>query len=119
MGKHLDLFTQYLGEEKKMSENTIQSYRRDRARLENYCNGLAIDDLTEVTQHNLESYIDYLEAGDFKTSTISRNVASIHAFYSYLYTFSCICFPRIPVGLTSSTTTRIPNTIASDSCEEI
>ena len=86
MGRHLDLFTQYLGEEKKMSENTIQSYRRDLTRLESYCNGLAIDDLTEVTQHNLESYIDYLEAGDFKTSTISRNVASIHAFYSYLYT---------------------------------
>ena len=86
MGKYLDLFTQYLGEEKKMSENTIQSYRRDLSRLESYCSDLAIDDLTEVTEHHLETYIDYLEAGEFKSSTISRNVASIHAFYSYLYT---------------------------------
>ncbi len=86
MGRYLDLFTRYLGEEKKMSENTIQSYRRDLSRLESFCSDLAIDDLTEVTRHNLVSYIDYLEAGDFKTSTISRNVASIHAFYSYLYT---------------------------------
>ncbi|MCR5738415.1 MAG: tyrosine recombinase [Lachnospiraceae bacterium] len=86
MGKYLDLFTRYLGEEKKMSENTIQSYRRDLTRLESYCSDLAIDDLTEVTEHHLETYIDYLEAGEFKSSTISRNVASIHAFYSYLYT---------------------------------
>ncbi len=86
MGNYLDLFTTYLASEKKMSENTIQSYRRDLSRLEDYCSNLAIDDLTEVTERNLETYIDYLEAGDFKTSTISRNVASIHAFYSYLYT---------------------------------
>ncbi len=86
MGKYLDLFTRYLVEEKKMSENTIQSYRRDLSRLESYCSDLAIDDLTEVTEHHLENYIDYLEAGEFKSSTISRNVASIHAFYSYLYT---------------------------------
>ncbi|MCR4792334.1 MAG: tyrosine recombinase [Lachnospiraceae bacterium] len=86
MGKYLDLFTRYLADEKKMSENTIQSYRRDLSRLESYCSDLAIDDLSEVTEHNLETYIDYLEAGEFKSSTISRNVASIHAFYSYLYT---------------------------------
>ncbi len=85
MGRYLDLFTRYLGEEKKMSENTIQSYRRDLSRLEDYLGNLAVDDLTEATERNLESYIDYLEAGEFKTSTISRNVASIHAFYSYLY----------------------------------
>ncbi len=86
MANYLDLFIRYLGEEKKMSANTIQSYKRDLARLESYCSELAIDDLSEVTEHNLETYIDYLEAGDFKTSTISRNVASIHAFYAYLYT---------------------------------
>ena len=86
MGNYLDLFIRYLGEEKKMSVNTIQSYKRDLSRLESYCSELAIDDLSEVTEHNLENYIDYLEAGDFKTSTISRNVASIHAFYAYLYT---------------------------------
>ena len=114
MGKHLDLFTQYLGEEKKMSENTIQSYRRDLARLENYCNGLAIDDLTEVTQHNLESYIDYLEAGDFKTSTISRNVASIHAFYSYLYTCHEV-ETDVSRGLTSPKVERVdPDILTED-----
>ena len=55
MGKYLDLFTTYLASERNMSENTIQSYRRDLSRLEDYCSNLAIDDLTEVTEHNLES----------------------------------------------------------------
>ena len=85
MNQELDLFLNYLEDEKKMSENTRLSYKRDLVKLQQYCNGLAIHDARQVSAANLKSYIVYLEAGSFKAATISRNVASIHAFFHYLY----------------------------------
>jgi integrase/recombinase XerD len=85
MNEALDSFLTYLEDEKKMSENTRLSYKRDLVKLQQYCNGLAIHDARQVSAANLKSYIVYLEAGSFKAATISRNVASIHAFFHYLY----------------------------------
>ncbi|MBR6303051.1 MAG: tyrosine recombinase XerD [Lachnospiraceae bacterium] len=85
MNDELDSFLTYLEDEKKMSENTRLSYKRDLVKLQQYCNGLAIHDARQVSAANLKSYIVYLEAGSFKAATISRNVASIHAFFHYLY----------------------------------
>ncbi|MBR1860283.1 MAG: tyrosine recombinase [Lachnospiraceae bacterium] len=85
MNEELDSFLTYLEDEKKMSENTRLSYKRDLVKLQQYCNGLAIHDARQVSAANLKSYIVYLEAGSFKAATISRNVASIHAFFHYLY----------------------------------
>ena len=85
MNAELDSFLTYLEDEKKMSENTRLSYKRDLLKLKQYCSGLAIHDARQVSAANLKSYIVYLEAGSFKAATISRNVASIHAFFHYLY----------------------------------
>ncbi len=85
MNEELDSFLTYLEDEKKMSENTRLSYKRDLVKLQQYCSGLAIHDARQVSAANLKSYIVYLEAGSFKAATISRNVASIHAFFHYLY----------------------------------
>lgn len=86
MNKELNSFICYLEDQKKMSENTRLSYKRDLVKLNEYCKALAIHDVSQVSAANLKSYIVYLEAGDFKAATISRNVASIHAFFHYLYT---------------------------------
>ncbi|MCR4616926.1 MAG: tyrosine recombinase XerD [Lachnospiraceae bacterium] len=85
MNDELDSFLSYLEDEKRMSENTRLSYKRDLVKLQQYCNGLAIHDARQISAANLKSYIVYLEAGSFKAATISRNVASIHAFFHYLY----------------------------------
>lgn len=85
MNGELDSFISYLADEKKMSENTRLSYKRDLVKLGEYCKALAIHNVNQVSAANLKSYIVYLEAGEFKAATISRNVASIHAFFHYLY----------------------------------
>ncbi|MBQ7776356.1 MAG: tyrosine recombinase XerD, partial [Lachnospiraceae bacterium] len=38
-----------------------------------------------ITAEHLESFVQYLEAKKFKAATISRNIASIKAFYHYLF----------------------------------
>lgn len=78
-------FISYLHNEKKKSENTVLSYKRDLAKLCDFLKKQGISDVSKVTETNLNSYVLYLEKEQFAPATISRNIASIKAFYHYLY----------------------------------
>lgn len=47
--------------------------------------GLEKDDIQKITEKDFAEYIIFLETEKFKTATISRNIASIRAFYHYLF----------------------------------
>ncbi len=79
-------FIRYLHKTKKASNNTEVSYERDLKKLQRYMEDeQQIKDWSEVTVTNLNSYMLYLEREKFAASTISRNVASVRAFYQYMY----------------------------------
>ncbi len=78
-------FISYLHNEKKTSENTELSYKRDLAKLCAFLSEQGINDFEKVTATNLNSYVLYLEKKQFKPATISRNIASIKALYMFLY----------------------------------
>lgn len=79
-------FIKYLHKIKKTSGNTEVSYERDLKKIQKYLmQEQRIDQWGQVTGTNLNSYILYLEREKFAASTISRNVASIRAFFRYLY----------------------------------
>ena len=79
-------FIKYLHKTKKASANTEQSYKRDLEKLAAYMEReLAIDSWGAVTATNLNSYMLYMEEQNYAASSISRSVASIRAFFSYLY----------------------------------
>ncbi len=86
MGSELDAFISYLSDDLHKSDNTVQSYRRDLVRFENYLASVSVVTVSDVTEDNLKAYLGFLESEKFKTATISRNVASVHAYFRYLYT---------------------------------
>ncbi len=83
MEERIGEFILYLHNVKRMSENTILSYRRDLNKWQQFMNGLGIEDVTEIQVEHLDNYIKSLEK-KFKPTTISRNIASIKSFYHYL-----------------------------------
>lgn len=85
MEVEIQKFIQYLHEEKHTSINTEVSYQRDLLKLEGYIREQSISALTRVNTTNLNSYMLYLEKNGSAPSSISRNIASIKAFYSYLW----------------------------------
>ena len=85
MELEIQKFIQYLEEEKHASMNTEVSYKRDLLKLEEYVKEQNISALTRVNTTNLNSYMLYLEKKGSAPSSISRNIASIKAFYSYLW----------------------------------
>ena len=83
MEKQVKLFLDFLKDDKKLSDNTLQSYRRDIEQYEKYVSDNKIKYL-KVTEETILEYMEYLREENKKESTISRSLASIRSFYQYL-----------------------------------
>lgn len=77
-------FISYLHNTKKTSTNTEVSYQRDLKKMAAYLYSRGINSITEVTELDLQGYINDMERRQFASSTISRSVASIRALFQYL-----------------------------------
>ncbi len=84
MEREINNFISYLHNIKKTSNNTELSYKRDLGKLRQYLEERDISDVNGITSEILKSYIVYLGDNHFAAATISRNVASIKAFFHYL-----------------------------------
>ena len=76
-------FISYLHNTKGTSHNTEVSYERDLRKLEQFLEGRGIFQIGQVTPTILNAYLMELEQNHFAPSSISRNVASIRAFFHY------------------------------------
>jgi len=84
MKQTIEAFILYLRNVKKTSENTAMSYQRDLQKWSNYMDSLGVNDVRMVSEEHLQCYLDFLDAKQFKAATVSRNIASIKAFYHYM-----------------------------------
>ena len=87
MEKQIELFLDFIKNEKKLSENTFQSYKRDILQYQDYIN-MNILDYSKINEGNIKDYLAYLTSLNKKASTISRHLASIRLFYQYLLKFN-------------------------------
>lgn len=83
MEKQINGFLEFLQNDKKVSDNTLQSYRRDIIQYSKYISNKKMNYL-KISEDDIKEYIDYLQEVGKKTSTISRSIASIRSFYQYL-----------------------------------
>lgn len=83
MEKQLKLFFEFLEVDKKLSNNTLQSYKRDLKQFRRYIEAFQIP-YNRVDEETIQDYIQELEELGKKPSTISRCIASIRSFYQYV-----------------------------------
>ena len=76
-------FVVYLREVKRTSANTEVSYQRDLLQMASYLREKGITEVSKVTRTSLNSYILHLEKEGKATTTISRVLASMKAFFHY------------------------------------
>ena len=85
MKEEIAKFIEYLHAEKQTSKNTEVSYERDLRKMSQYLKWQNIDSAKAVTPTSLNSFVLYLEQNGMKPATISRSIASMKAFFSYLH----------------------------------
>lgn len=83
MDTETEQFIGYMGNERKASQNTLISYERDLNQMADYLEDRGISDVAKVTKTALSSYILFLEKSGKASSTISRVMASMRAFFHY------------------------------------
>lgn len=82
MRKQIKSFLDFLKTEKKMSDNTLQSYERDVLQFEKYLDTNKLN-YAKIKQEDVKDYLEHLQEIGKKTSSISRSLASIRSFYQY------------------------------------
>ncbi len=82
MERQLKYFFDFLENDKKLSDNTLQSYKRDLEQFNKYLQACQIA-YHRVKQEDIQDYIKELQESGKKASSISRCIASIRSFYQF------------------------------------
>ncbi len=81
---YISLFQTYLAEEKRASKNTISSYIRDITQFWAYIGAKNIEAVADISRSDIEGYIDWMTKNGKSTATVSRSVASLKCFFTFL-----------------------------------
>lgn len=80
----IDQFIHYLAVEKGLAANTLESYQRDMVAYIAYLQKQGINRIEESSRNHIVGYLFTLQEKGRATATLSRNMASIRAFYQFL-----------------------------------
>jgi integrase/recombinase XerD len=80
-----EAFNVYLTEIRKLSKNTVESYRRDLNIFGQYLTANGMNDYKAATHIDLLAYTIALKKEGMANATISRKIASLRTFYGFLH----------------------------------
>ena len=85
MEREVQKYISYLHNVKHTSNNTEMSYKRDLLKVCHFMQERGITSAAAVKEQDLKAYIHALEEQKLAAATVSRNIASIKAFFLYLF----------------------------------
>lgn len=110
----LSEYLEYLEIEKGLSENTINSYRRDLSSfLEPY------EEFEDITKTSLNSYIKKLRENHFAPSSVTRKIASLRGFFKWLCANEYITHNPALTLEQPKNPKRLPKVISVEEIEQI
>jgi len=83
MERQLKNFFDFLENDRKLSENTLQSYKRDLKQFKRYLEACELH-YNRVKEEDIKDYMKELQEEGKKPSSISRCIASIRSFYQFV-----------------------------------
>ena len=114
--RYLEDFKVYLKSEKNFSSHTVRAYTSDVYTFLIWADNLNID---EIDTKKFSEYLYFIQKINYKKTTVARKIASIRAFYNFLYkeeiiennASDAICAPKRPKSL--------PNFMSEEEVENI
>ena len=112
-------FEAYLFQEKKMSRNSLEAYRRDIRAFGHFLSEKSIDNVLAVTESTVISYVLFLRKEGRTTATINRKVASVRAFYNFLIKRGAIDDNPVKKIKTPKTEKKAPDYLSLEEVERL
>ena len=119
MEKLYDKFCTYLKTRKKVSSNTLQSYRHDIYHFIVFTRSAGITEISQIDGKLIEKFLKALKRDKLSDATISRNLSCIRTFFKYLVTSKKITFdPTIGIKI-GKASKKLPSIMTSDEVEAL
>jgi integrase/recombinase XerC len=80
----LERFDGYLRNERRLSPHTLESYRRDLRRLQEYCDSAEISDWEALDSFAVRSYVAWRHRKGIGGRSLQRELSAIRSLYNYL-----------------------------------
>lgn len=87
---YISEFELYLKQNKSASYNTVVSYIRDICKFNEFSYESGIKDIKKCTEKDISKYIEHLNNDGKSCATITRAIASLRAFFTYLMSLNVI-----------------------------
>ncbi len=114
--EYLEKFSEYLKIEKNFSEHTLRAYCADVLTFLIWVNEI---DIEEIDTKKFSEYLYFIGQMNYAKTTIARKIASIRAFYKFLYREEIIDFNPTDTVSGPKRTKSLPNFLSDNEVETI
>lgn len=84
LGQYRDSYIEYIAKERKLTANTLESYKRDLCRYIAYLQERGITDIRLANKTVVLTYLIAMQKQGKAPSTVSRTLATLRSFYDFL-----------------------------------
>ena len=108
-------YIDYLKYEKKLSENTINSYKNDLDCFKDFFK----KDLTKINLDDMHKYLDHLNKENKKATTVAHNITVINSFYSFLINENIIATNPCTNIISPKLAKKLPNYLTEEEVDKL
>lgn len=119
MKKHLEEYLHYLKIERGLTENTIQSYKRDLSQYFSFLDEKEISSWEQVDRYLVLDFLEFLRNEGKSSATIIRMVSSLRKFHQFLRQERMTDNDPMQHIDTPKKTQRLPKTLSIKEVEKI
>lgn len=112
--KYIEEFIDYLRFEKKYSENTISSYKRDLNKTNTYIN----KDFAKLNKKDIQNYIQKLSKSE-NASSVSRSISTLKSFYKFLELNKYTSLNPLTTITNPKTVKKLPKILSEEEIEKL
>ncbi len=111
----IEKYIDYLKYEKKLSENTINSYKNDLDCFKDFFK----KDLTKINLNDMHKYLDHLNKENKKATTVAHNITVINSFYSFLINENIIATNPCTNIISPKLAKKLPNYLTEEEVDKL
>ena len=82
--KEIDLFLNYLAQEKRLSNHTVVNYQRDLTKFSQFCVDAELNDWQQVKASDIRHFVASLHRQKLASKSIQRMLSAVRSFYRYM-----------------------------------
>ncbi|MED5017631.1 site-specific tyrosine recombinase XerD [Paenibacillus chibensis] len=84
MMQYVQSFIRYIGDEKGLSHNTLESYERDLLQFFGFLEEQGIESADQIKKLHISMYMNDMKGHGFAASTVTRKLVSLRSFFHYM-----------------------------------